>query len=177
MDPTHEPRTAPTDPPTESQPASADDTATKPATPDSDTNEGSESSKGGAPRGNQNAMRHGLRSGMLPKGAEYIRRQCADFRQSVEDAVLTLDGGIGVYQASLVQSCTSHLRHALLCRKWLKDSFDALSHVERLTYSREITRALDSRDRVLKALGLDRSQRDAVTILYANEGTDGDDPC
>ncbi len=111
--------------------------------------------QGGAPRGNVNAMRHGLRSGSDPKGCSYIGKQAGEFRQSLEAKVLARAGEIDVYESSLIHTAVSWLKHGLKCRRWLKVNFNDLSADQRVTYSREAPRAFESMTRCLKLLGLD----------------------
>ena len=111
--------------------------------------------QGGAPRGNVNAMRHGLRSGSDPPGCSYITRQASEFRQSLEAKVLAKTGEIDVYESSLIHTAVSWLKHGLKCRRWLRINFNDLSADQRVTYSREAPRAFESMTRCLKLLGLD----------------------
>jgi len=122
--------------------------------------------RGGAPFGNRNAMRHGLRAGSLPKGASYIAREMVALRREIEDAVLARRGRIELYEAALIQTAVRWERHALLAQRWLRLNAETMTHEERVRYSREIARASSERDKCLKLLGLDQ-EKDVWAELYA----------
>jgi hypothetical protein len=177
MDPTHEPQTAPGDPPVETQPASSEPTPTNPETENGDADD-PQPNRGGAPVGNANAATHGLRmtTGELPGGCAYITRQLRSFKTALENAVLDARGVLGVYELAAVQSAVEWHSHALKARRWARVADNDLEWSEKLAFSRESARAFDQRDAILKRLGLDRpSESDAIVLLYERtEGADDD---
>ncbi len=125
--------------------------------------------QGGAPKGNTNAMRHGLRSGSDPPGCSYISKQACEFRNSLEAKILAKTGEIDVYESSLIHTAVAWLKHGLKCRRWLKVNFKDLSADQRVTYSRESPRAFESMTRCLKLLGLDvKPDSDLWSVLDAS---------
>jgi hypothetical protein len=121
-------------------------------------------------KGNRNATRNGrygwLALGSLPKGASYVRRCIGKLRRELEIAVQAKEGELGLYQAGLCQSVARHEGRVLLCVRWLRDRGERMSDMERLAYLREIGSATDSRDRCLRALGLDKPA-DPFAGLYS----------
>lgn len=121
----------------------------------------------GAPMKNRNGMRHGLRSGALPRGAAYVKREVDEMRVAIEDAVMARKGAIDIFDAATIQSAMRWERHALLAQRWLRQSCETMTPDQRLAYSREIARASSARDRCLERLGLDRrSLGDTLDALY-----------
>jgi hypothetical protein len=121
----------------------------------------------GAPAGNKNAMRHALNSGGLPPNCSYIARQINSFRTAMEKAILDVRGQLGVYEVACVQTATEYHCHALKCRRWARIADDELSHDQRLNFSREIAKAFESRDKILRNLGLNHKAGIDETILDA----------
>lgn len=121
--------------------------------------------KGGQP-GNTNALRHGLKSGSLPKDAKYIQHQINKLRRILEAAVLEVKGQITLTDASCILSAIQWEKHKALCHRWLRIEGDSMKPTDRLTFSREIARASNERDRCIRELDLDRdpiqSQWDAL---------------
>lgn len=113
----------------------------------------------GAEVANMRAMRHGLRSSRLPKGCERIGRDLLEFRRALEDAVFNLHGEVDAVAALLISSAVTWERHRRLAERWLRVSFDELSHADRLSYSREAAKAATERNKVLEALKLDEQQQ------------------
>jgi hypothetical protein len=112
-----------------------------------------------APVGNQNRTVHGVRGylalGSLPRGARYIRRLIGELRTALESAVSEANGGeISIYHGALIQSACRHEGRALLLSRYLRIEPD-LALAERLAILKEIGTASDSRDKCLKAFGLD----------------------
>lgn len=85
----------------------------------------------GAPLGNANGLRHGLRSsgsvidvriglGSMPAKLKRVERAVNSFRRMIEAAAVAAHGNIGVYHAALIQSACRHETHALLASRWLR---------------------------------------------------------
>jgi hypothetical protein len=114
----------------------------------------------GAPLGNQNASKHGLTSSRFPPGTEYLSKELTRFKRLVNAAVLEIHGEVGFAHALLLQTAGEHHSHALRVRRWLRVGWEELSVDQVLAFSREIGRAFDARDKVLKQLGIDASGHD-----------------
>jgi len=121
----------------------------------------------GPPKGNRNAMRHGLRGSKLPKGCEYIENRVNALRRQVEEAVLALKGEINIVDAAAINSILKWERHGLLAAHWLRREAENLSASERLKFSEAIAKASDNRDRNIRALGLDQ-EHDPFAGLYGD---------
>lgn len=103
----------------------------------------------GAPSGNRNNLRHGLRAGRLPPGCGTIRRAIDELRRQLEDAVLRAHGEIDVLAAAQIQTAIRFERHAMLAQRWLRLNADMMQPAERLAYSRDIAKASESRDKAM----------------------------
>lgn len=124
--------------------------------------------RSGPPKGNGNALRHGLKAGQLPKDAKYIEYRLNAFRRTLEQAVLSAKGEVNIPDAAAIQTCLRWERHACLAQRWLVKAGDTLKPEQRLTFSREIARASTERDKAISALRIDRDARDSVIdALYA----------
>ncbi len=108
----------------------------------------------GAPSGNRNSLRHGLRAGRLPPGCNSIRHAIDELRRQLEDAVLSVHGQIDIVAAAQIQSAVRWERHAMLAQRWLRLRADLLQPAELLAFSRDIARASSERDKVINALNL-----------------------
>jgi hypothetical protein len=123
--------------------------------------------RSGAPKGNANAQRHGMRGGKLPAGCQYIENRVNSLRRQVEGALIEAKGAIGIVDAAAVNSILKWERHGLLAAHWLRKEIDKLSPSERLKFSEAIAKASDNRDRAIRTLELDRDAADDVlTTLY-----------
>lgn len=110
--------------------------------------------KKGAPKGNANAMRHGLRAGQLPRHCKYIEWRCNEFRRGLEQAVLDLRGSINITDAARINSATRWEVHAGLAFHWLTKEMDKLTPEQRLSFSRDVANASSNRDKCIEALKL-----------------------
>ncbi|MDX1945220.1 MAG: hypothetical protein SFU86_07425 [Pirellulaceae bacterium] len=72
---------------------------------------------------------------------------------------------MGVLDAAVINTAARWEQHALLATRWLRISFDQLSHDQRLNFSREIARASSERDKALRELRLNAAQRADVIDL------------
>lgn len=121
---------------------------------------------GGAPVGNRNAMRHGLRTARLPQGCERIGRDLNRVRMSLEDAVVACKGNVQVNDALRINAAIEWERHRRLAGRWLNQNFDAMSHDSRLAYSRDAAKAATERNKVTESLGLDQSADHLWASIY-----------
>ena len=79
--------------------------------------------RGGAPKGNANRLRHGLRGcGALPAGCSYIRRSLDEFRRQLEGEMLVRHGIVNLFAAACIQSAMRHERRSMLLQKILRDA-------------------------------------------------------
>ena len=133
--------------------------------------------RGGAPIGNRNSLRHGLRAGRLPPKCSYIRRMTDDLRRHLENDVLNRRGAIDTYAAALIQSAIRHERRCLLLQRWLRDENETLAIADRMRILADVSAATESRDRCLRHLGLDRTaEHDFWDDFYSHiEQTTPDD--
>lgn len=127
------------------------------------------SGKRGAPQGNRNAMKSGLRSilttGRYPRGATYVARLVAGLRSELEIAILSLRPSAEVHEAALCQSAARHEARALLLQRMLRDKQDELTTDQKLSILRDMSAATDARDRCIKQLNLDPRQQSAGDYL------------
>ena len=119
------------------------------------------------PKGNSNAIRHGLRAvATLPPGCNWVRKRLVQFRQSVEGAIVDTHGEVDLFRAATLQTAVRWEAVAQLAARWLREAGDTLSPTDKLTFVRQAAMASESRDRSLKALGLDKSQVADLDNLY-----------
>lgn len=144
-----------------------------------------------APKGNVNAMRHGLRCASLPPGCKYIEDSANRIRRELEAAVAERHGEIDIYHGALIQSVVRHETRAMLLYRWLrqtepkqtstasmserngnkttsgsKSTTSGLSIMERASLMKDISTATDSRDKCIERLGLSRPiESDAWRVL------------
>jgi hypothetical protein len=112
---------------------------------------------GGAPKGNGNARRHGLRGRNLLPEEKYIENAARAFQHSTEDAVIVRFGEVGLYHAAVIQSAVRHEIRAKLIGRWLnvaKEQGEKLSLLDQANLLKQLSDASDSRDRCLEKLGL-----------------------
>jgi hypothetical protein len=88
-------------------------------------------SRGGQP-GGENAMRHGLRAGKLPRGAKHIEIRLNAFRRYLEDAIIEAKGEVSIPDACHILTALRWERHACLAHRWLNQGFDSMEPTERL---------------------------------------------
>ena len=123
-----------------------------------------------APIGNKNNVKHGMRMALneLPEGCGRIRRERYKWRQSIERAILDQHGTISPYEAGVVQTAMRWATHAALAARWLRLAPD-LTIDQKLNLSRAVALASESKDRCLKALGLDKTRNaDPWDVLDAS---------
>lgn len=108
----------------------------------------------GAPLGNMNAARHGMRGSGLPAGCGHIRKATLDFRRQVESEVLAARGEITLADAACINTAFRAERHAQLAQRWLSKEAENMTPADRLNYSREVVKASEARDKAIAALDL-----------------------
>jgi len=113
----------------------------------------------GAPLGNVNALKHGLRAkrllplGDLGKGFKLVERSLRGFRRSLEAAVIERHGEITLPMAAIVNTAMRAEQSCQLSQRALRDA-GQLSPSERLSFHRELRLASEQRDRNIRLLGL-----------------------
>ena len=78
--------------------------------------------KGGAPRGNNNATTHGLRSQTLPKGCRYIERAARQLRTALEHGLVDAGVTVDIVAACAVDVAIKWATHGWLAAKWLREA-------------------------------------------------------
>ena len=115
-------------------------------------------SKGGAPKGNQNARRHFARYGLFmprsPKGSQYIDRAVSTFRRHLEDCLMAEHGEISIHDSCLIDSASQAARVALSELQELRELFDSMDAGQRSAKRQAALKALDLRDKKVKELGI-----------------------
>lgn len=119
---------------------------------------------GGAPAGNRNALRHGLRAGKLPRRCQYVEHRVNDLRRGLEDAVVALRGGVGIVEAANINTAAKWERHGLLAQHWLRHEAENLTVTERLRFSEAIAKASAARDQAIKMLNLDADAHGLIDV-------------
>jgi len=114
-------------------------------------------------------VKHGLQMqvGMLPKGAEYIRRQLSRFKAALEQEIVRTHGKLTLTTECLAQTATRHEAVACLAHRWLRLADGDLTPTEKLNFAKVIADSSDKRDRVLLRLDLDKDPADFLEALYA----------
>ncbi len=110
----------------------------------------------GAPAGNANARRHGLRCGVLGKGNKDVENVSSKLRLALENAVILRHNEVSILHAAYIQSCTRHEMRAMLLQKWLRTEGPNIPVLDRAALLKQLSDASDSRDRCLEKLGLGR---------------------
>jgi hypothetical protein len=123
--------------------------------------------RGGAPKGNSNSMKHGLRSARLPAGSGYIAREANLFQKAVEAAILDSFGSIDILRAALVQTSVQWLMHAMKLRRLLRLKADDLTIDQMVNFAERACRALAERDRCLVKIGLEKGDERHMTLYAA----------
>ena len=121
----------------------------------------------GAPQGNRNNMRHGLKAGKLPAGCLYLEKQQQAIRRSLEDAVAECKGEVSPRDAGYIFAACDGYRQAKLSAHWLRKAGPKLSASERERHSDGMAKGVDRFVRYLDKLNLDgdRGER-IIQTLY-----------
>lgn len=125
----------------------------------------------GAPKGNTNSIRHGLLSGKMPKGCQYVENRMNSFRRQLEAEVIAVHGSVSIVQAASINTAVKWERHGMLAQRWLRLECDDLKPADKLSFSREIAKASTERDKALAALDLDKPPEPLTLDAYLTEGT------
>ena len=125
----------------------------------------------GAPPGNENAVRHGLRMTNLPKGCGWLEGALRSLRRDLIDEITQEQGPPTLYQDALIQSVVRHETRAQLLLRWLRTDAQSLTLERRLALLASVSNATDQRDKCLERLGLAKrsTDADAIAILYSRE--------
>jgi len=113
----------------------------------------------GAPRGNQNARRHGLRGRQLSREERYIANSTTTFQRECEAAVIASHGEVNIYHAALVQSAVRHETRAQLIGRWLRiaeEKGETLTLLDRANLLKQLSDASDARDRCLEKMDISK---------------------
>lgn len=119
--------------------------------------------KGGAPRGNCNALRHGLYSKNLPAQFEHLDGPLAAFTRRLERDVAAVHGEIGMERSAHIDRAVAWTRHGAICHELLCSGKD-LDVDDIINLSREIARSFDLREKPLKELQLGKAIDNALLI-------------
>jgi hypothetical protein len=121
--------------------------------------------KGGAPKQNLNALRHGLRAdlsiGGLAKRYAWIRRTTGSLRRNLEQLATEVHGSLNPLHIATINRATRLELMALLAMRALRELDKDLSLQERLALWDRVTNATEARDKALAKLGLDKASVDS----------------
>lgn len=110
--------------------------------------------RSGAPKGSQNAIRHGLTAGRLPKDCRYIEYRMNALRRQIEAAVIDAKREVSLTDAAFIQTALRWERHAQLSQRWLTKMHNEMKPEQLIFFSKEISRASAERDKSIAALQL-----------------------
>lgn len=128
--------------------------------------------KTGAPQGNKNAYRHGLRQSgdrgdrrllVLPSSPSRDRwadRLVDALRRKWEEAVVAQKGQLSRADEEAIQTAAKWELHSIRAGLWLRRDSEKITHAERMTASREVAEASERRDRALARLALGANTSD-----------------
>ena len=128
----------------------------------------------GAPAGNTNSLRHGLRTrrklsiGKLPKGCSWINTLVSALRRELEALTMEVHRALDFKSQLYIQSACRHEQAALLAQRWLRLQAETMTHSERLTYLQAIAKESDLRDRAVDRLRLDVETGSIIESPYAS---------
>jgi hypothetical protein len=112
--------------------------------------------KGGAPRGNENNLRHGLRGSRFPKGAKSDESHVHRLVLAVRAAYAAKHGReLDLYAETVLMRIRRAETSARLAARWLRKEGDGLPLAERTTLLNLQTAAGDTIERCMKLLKLD----------------------
>ncbi len=111
-------------------------------------------SRGGAPRGNVNAARHGLRGSGFPKGAKADYLEVLRNVSEIRDAYEASHGPAGPYADALLHRIRRALTRDRLAARWLRLEADKLSLEQRLSLTEVMNTAAETIEKCMRQLGL-----------------------
>lgn len=124
----------------------------------------------GAQLANRSAYRHGLYSPrLLARGCSYPDSRANKYRRALEDAVIDVHGMIDIESAGLIHTAAEATKVALENRAKKREAFreGRLTDDLALRFDHAYLRALEIRDAKVKALNLDKDEReDVIQLLY-----------
>lgn len=127
------------------------------------------SKKRGAPKGNKNSVRHGLRRdrealliGGLGKGMAAARKAAGVLRELLEARIREKRGGLSIDDVARVNEVVTHEIRRLYCLRWLRLHDATLTQAERLEYLRELGNIAAARTKAINGLKLDSLAGDAI---------------
>lgn len=136
--------------------------------------------RGGAPRGNSNARKHGMRSKhvftlpKLGKADATVYWHANKLRAVLTEEVKKKHGKLSTYQKGMIATVVRLEVHGGLAARWLRSEGDKMTAADRLKFSKEIVRASEAKDRVLKRLGLGRDIEEGTEDPWASIYSDND---
>ena len=113
--------------------------------------------RSGPPKGNTNALRHGLTSANLPKRLRYVYHRMCALRRTLEAAVIESKGQVSLGDAALIQTACRWERAAQLHEARYRKEPDKY-----VDSPDKAAKASESRDRAVEKLNLDRDSRDLI---------------
>jgi len=135
--------------------------------------------RSGPPRGNRNALRHGLRGAVLPKDARYIQNRLDNIKRILEDAVLRARGAVDEADAAAIQTAQRWERVACLAERWARLKGDELKD-KMVDYYERAAKASEARDKAIARLKLGDQRDNVLDALYSRPTTpttgNGDEP-
>jgi hypothetical protein len=115
-------------------------------------------SKGGAPKGNRNALKNGSKLrvavGQLPGKLARLARQARDYRELLEQAVEERHGGINAEQAHEIGLAAEAVLHQSICRWLLRQRLDLMTTADVLACSTSLLKAGETRNKAIARLKL-----------------------
>lgn len=129
--------------------------------------------RGGAPIGNANALKHGLRCGRLPAGCGHIGNAISMFRRTLETESLSVHGELSILHRALINSACRHEQRAQLLQRWLRKEAGTLKTMDKATLLAQQSAATDQRDKCLERLGLDRDESEHVLATFYTKPAQG----
>jgi hypothetical protein len=109
----------------------------------------------------RSAIRHGLRIAKGNPSWRNIEDDALALRTALRQSVTEAHTELTLLAEALIQSATRHERRAALAERWLRINGDNLELADRLALLAAISAATDSRDKAIRALGLDAAPQSA----------------
>lgn len=123
----------------------------------------------GAPQGNQNGrgnLRHGLRTGKLPRSLQYVEHRCNELRRDLEDQLLAVGGEVNQKHAGTIWAIAKRYREVMLRERRMRQIEEGNKE-----WFEHLEGAADAAEKLVKLLDRLPLDRDAkasiVEALYA----------